>query len=462
MFLEFPGSGGRPTPLRSLTASIRSLDLPGTVRLLLLPVLLLAVGTACSHHTNHASDPGTPPSITAAPVNATTVTGRPVTFSVTAAGAPTLRFQWSKDGTDILGALGTTYTLYNPQPQDSGQYTVTITNPDGTLKSPAATLTVVPAVTFTAPTGIVADASGNLFVSDMEDQTIWKVDATNHKTLLAGSPGLAGSADGQGSGARFNAPGGLALDPAGNLVVADAGNHTIRRIAPDGTVTTLAGTAGLPGSADGVGAQARFNGPFGVAVDGTGKVYIADALNHTIRLMATDGTVTTYAGAAGLPGLVDGAATTARFNQPNGLALAADGTLYVADYGNSSVRAIAPGGVVSRLAGQLNARGFADGAGTSALFNLPVGIALDAAGNLWIADTHNHAVRKLTPQGAVSTPAGAGGTLGNADGAGSAGLFNLPCGIAVTPAGNLVVADTDNHLLRSVTPAGTVGTYTTP
>jgi sugar lactone lactonase YvrE len=431
-------------------------------RFLLLPILLLALGAGCSRHTDTSSAPGTPPAITAAPVDASTVSGRQVTFTVTATGAPTLSYQWSKDNVALLGALGSTFTLVDPQPEDSGDYTVTVTNPNGKTTSSAAKLTVAAAVTFTSPVGVVADASGNLFVSDMDDHTIWKVTAAHQKVLLAGSPGVAGSADGPGSQALFSYPASLAFDPAGNLVVADSGNHTIRRIAPDGTVTTLAGTAGQPGSANGVGALARFNGPFGLAVDATGLIYIADTLNHTIRLLATDGTVTTYAGAAGTPGQIDGTLAAARFNQPNGLALAANGTLYVADYGNSCLRVIPQGGPVALLAGQYTTPAFTDGSAMAARFNLAVGLTLDASGSLWIADTHNHAVRRLTSAGAVTTPAGYGGTSGNADGAGSAAYFNLPCGIALLPTGDFVVADTHNHLLRKVTASGTVSTYTNP
>jgi sugar lactone lactonase YvrE len=463
MIQGFPNLGEGFTAVRALIASAgRSIHSLRASRRFVLPFLLLALGVGCSSHHTDASAPGTPPAITEGPLNASTVSGRPVSLSVTATGAATLAYQWAKDGQNLLGAIGSTFTLYQPKVEDAGNYTVTVTNPNGTITSGVATLTVLAAVEFTSPVGLVYDASGNLFVADRDDHTIWKVDATNQKTLVAGSSGLPGAVDGQGSSARFDAPGGLALDPAGNLVVADTGNHTIRRIAPDGTVTTLAGAPGVPGAVDGVGTQARFNAPYGLAVDGTGGTYIADSQNHTIRYLAADGTVSTYAGLAGTPGLVDGTGTSAQFNQPNGIALAPNGTLYVADYGNSCIRAIAQGANVTRLAGQANAHGFADGSALSALFNLPVGITLDAAGVLWITDTRNHAIRRLGADGTVSTPAGSGGNVGNADGTGTAALFRLPCGIVTAPSGNLVVADTGNHLLRTVTPAGVASTFTTP
>ena len=435
-------------------------------RFFLFPALLLglglaALGTGCSSHHSDPNSMSSPPAITTQPVDASTVTGRPVSFSVTATGAATLSFQWAKDGVDILGARQATFTLRQPTPQDSGTYAVTVSNSVGTLTSSPVTLTVTAAVTFQSAVGIVSDASGNLFVSDAVDHTIWKVSATNQKTLLAGSSGFPGSADGQGSSAQFRNPGGLALDANGNLLVADTGNNTIRQIAPDGTVTTLAGVAGIPGAADGLGTQARFNAPNGIAVNGAGVIYVADSGNHTIRRLALDGTVTTYAGTAGQPGLLNGAAASAQFNQPSGLAVGPDGTLVIADYGNSCIRSITPAGQVSTLAGQIT-HGYVDGSGALASFYWPVGLTVDASGTVWVADTHNNAIRKVLPDHTVSTLAGLGGTGGNADGTGTAALFYFPCGITTTPSGNLIVADTYNHILRVVTPSGVVTTLTTP
>jgi len=460
MFLKFPAPGKALDATRSPLASTGRF-LASMRTFLLLPLLLLSLGVACSHHKSHASDPGTAPTITTAPSDATTVTGRPVSFTVVAAGAPVLRYQWAKDGVNILGALGATYTLQSPRVADSGHYTVTITNPNGTLTTAPVALAVVAAVTFNAPMGVIQDAAGNTYVSDMADHTIWKVSPTNQKTLLAGMSGIPGTLDGKGIAAQFDTPGGLALDASGNLLVADTGNHTIRRIAPDGTVVTVAGAAGIPGTTDGLGTAARFNAPTCLAITATGSVYISDAQNHTIRLMAADGTVSTYAGTAGKPGQVDGDRSTALFNEPNGLALSANGTLYVADYGNSVIRAISPSGTVSLLAGQYGTHGYVDGTYTTALFYLPVGLTINASGTLYVTDTGNHAVRKITPLGVVNVVAGSG-SAGNADGLGDAALFNLPCGVTVTSAGLLVVADTDNHILRSIDASSNVSTFTTP
>ena len=427
----------------------------GPVLLFLAALALLAAG--CSHSRGDSA-----PAITAQPQSASVITGRPVTFSVTATGTGTLSYQWAKDGRAILGAQNASLTLYNPGLQDAGQYAVTVSNTLGTATSGSATLTVVAALTFTAPFGTVADAQVDLFVSDTEDHALWKVDPTGKKTLLAGSPGVPGSADGIGSAAQFRYPGGLAFDPAGNLLVADTGNDTLRRVAPDGTVTTLAGAAGVPGTTDAVGTAARFNAPVCLAVDAAGVAYIGDSGNHTVRRMAVDGTVTTYAGLAGQPGFLNGAAAVAQFNQPNGVALAADGTLYVADYGNSCIRAISPAGVVSTLAGQPGTHGSADGSGALATFYWPVGLAADAAGNVWVADTYNHTLRRILADHTISTVAGLAGSAGNADGTGNAARFDQPCGLAVAPSGDLVVADTGNHLLRRVTTGGVVTTFTAP
>ncbi len=457
MSLEFPSPGGMLHSMRSRTASkgrpMRMLRRSLTV---LLPILMLALGGGC-HHGSNADAVGTPPSITLQPVDTPTVSGRQVSFTITANGAPVLAYQWAKDGVNIFGALGLTFTLYDPQPADSGHYSVSVTNPYGSVTSRAAVLTVVPTPEFTAAVSVVTDAAGNLFVSDRDDHVIWQVSPSKQVTLLAGSRGLAGSADGQGSNAQFRNPGCLAFDLAGNLVVADTGNHTIRRIAMDGTVTTLAGTPGIPGTANGVGALARFNAPYGIAVTATGTMYIADSQSHTIRLMAVDGTVSTYAGTPGASGQGNGSAGSAQFNQPNGLALGPDGTLYISDYGNSCIRMISPNAQVSTLAGLAGTVGYTDDTGTAALFNLPVGITLDASGNVWVADTHNHVIRSITPAGVVITVAGSG-LAGNADGIVATAYFNLPCGITGLPSGNFMVADTANHILRIVTPGGTVTT----
>jgi hypothetical protein len=173
-------------------------------------------------------------------------------------------------------------------------------------------------------------------------------------TTLAGLAGSAGSADGTGSAARFNTPEGVAVDGSSNVYVADSGNHTIRKITPGGVVTTLAGLAGSSGSADGTGSAARFNFPVGVALDGSGNVYVADSLNNTIRKMTSAGVVTTLAGLAGSAGSADGAVSAARFNEPFGVAVDGSGNIYVADTFNFTIRKITPPGYAADFAIAMN------------------------------------------------------------------------------------------------------------
>ena len=276
-------------------------------------------------------------------------------------------------------------------------------------------------------------------------------------TTIAGTAGLAGFADGNGAIALLNVPIGIAMDPIGNLYVADSGNGTVRKIAASGTVTTFAGTEGVTGSADGTGAAAQFGYLVGAAVDASGNLYVSDAQFNTIRKITPVGVVTTLAGSAGTRGHADGAGTAAQFNQPNGLGVDAGGNVYVADSGNDTVRKITPAGVVTTLAGTAGAAGHADGTGTAAQFNAPVGLTADSAGNVYVADA-NDTIRRITPAGVVSTLAGITGIAGSNDGTGTGAQFNSPAGLALDSAGNLYVADSANDVIRMVTPSGVVTT----
>ncbi|HXI13096.1 MAG TPA: hypothetical protein VNM92_10695 [Thermoanaerobaculia bacterium] len=318
------------------------------------------------------------------------------------------------------------------------------------------------AARFDFPTGVATDSSGNVYVADQGNHTIRKISPAGAVTTLAGLAGISGSADGTGSAARFLFPRGVVTDGSGNVYVTDTGNHTIRRITPAGAVTTLAGLAGISGSADGTGSAARFKFPFGVATDSSGNVYVADTDNHTIRAITPAGAVTTLAGLAGTLGSADGTGSAARFNFPFGVATDSRGDVYVADTSNSTIRKITPAGAVTTLAGLAGTGSFfgesADGTGSAARFNSPIGVATDSSGNVYVADTSNGTIRKITPAGVVTTLAGLAGGFGSADGTGSAARFNFPRGVATDSSGNVYVADSDNHTIRKITPAGAVTT----
>jgi len=306
------------------------------------------------------------------------------------------------------------------------------------------------AARFSVPYGIACDVAGNLYVADNGDSTIRKITPTGVVTTLAGKAGSSGSADGSGAAARFYSLFGVACDAAGNLYVTDLGN-TIRTITPTGLVSTLAGTAGPPGSVDGSGSAARFDFPQGIAGDAAGNLYVADTGNNAIRKITPAGEVTTLAGKAGSSGSADGSGTAARFSVPAGIACDAAGNLYVAEIGNDTIRKITPAGEVTTLAGKAGSEGSADGSGAAARFNAPAGIACDTAGNLYVADSGNDTIRKITPAGEVTTLAGKAGSSGSADGNGVAARFLNPGGIAGDAAGNLYVADTGNDTIRKIT-----------
>jgi sugar lactone lactonase YvrE len=259
---------------------------------------------------------------------------------------------------------------------------------------------------FHNPSSCAVDSAGNVYVADSANSAVRKISPTGSVSTLAGSAaGTVGFANGVGTSATFRNLNGVAVDAAGNVYVADLNNHAIRKVTPSGTVTTLAGS-GSSGFVNGVGAAATFNQPFNVAVDAAGSVvYVADFGNHAIRKIETaTGTVTTYAG--GVTGFTNGVGASAQFKSPPGVALDAAGVVYVADYGNNVIRMIAVGGAVTTLAGSTaGVAGFANGVGTSATFRSPIGVAADAAGTLYVADSSNNAIRTIALTG--SSPSAA-------------------------------------------------------
>ena len=314
------------------------------------------------------------------------------------------------------------------------------------------------AASFNNPHGAATDANGNVYVADLYSHTIRKITPAGVVTTLAGTVGVTGSADGTGATARFSSPRGIATDSGGNVYVSDTGNHTIRKITPAGVVTTLAGTASVTGSADSTGAAASFNIPQGIATDTSGNVYVGDYGNGTVRKITPAGVVTTLAGTAGVAGSADGTGAAARFSYLRSVATDASGNVYVADSGNKTIRKITPGGVVTTLAGTAGVSGSADGTGAAAKFSDPQDIASDASGNVYVSDTGNHTIRKITPAGVVTTLAGTAGVSGSADGTGATARFDFPHGITNDASGNVYVSDTGNNTIRKITPAGVVTT----
>lgn len=303
---------------------------------------------------------------------------------------------------------------------------------------------------FARPEGLAITASGVLYVADTQNHTIRRVDPDGTTTTLAGYPGVAGHLDGAGTDARFNAPIALAVGPDGFIYVSDAGSHIVRRMSPDGAVTTLAGYPTLPGSADGQGLGARFNSPGGIAVDTRGLVFVVDRGNRTLRTVTPDGVVSTFVGAVGQPAIVDGPASTARLSDPGNLAIDGLGNLYFAELWGQVVRRVTPWGYVTTLAGSAYKSGTADGTGPQARFYFPLGVAVDRAGGVYVADGDNDTIRHVTPAGVVTTIAGQPRVRGTTDGPASTATFRNPSDVVVDAGGTVFVADTGNSSIRRV------------
>ncbi len=308
---------------------------------------------------------------------------------------------------------------------------------------------------FHDPNGVAVDASGSVYVGDYGNHRVRKIDPQGNVTTLAGN-GTPGDADGTGGAtgtAQLYFPFGVAVDHSGNVLVADAGSSRIRRIDPQGNVTTVAGNGTL-GSKDGMGGRdgvASFAHPYGLAVDPAGNILVADLNNHRIRRIDKTGAVTTLAG-TGTMGFRDGPAGQAWFAQPTGVATDAAGNVYVADHGNHRVRRIDPFGNVTTVAGTGTA-GYYDGSGGAlgcAQFTGLIAVAVGAQGVLYVVDTGNDKVRAIDlATNRVSGYAGTG-TLGFADGPGAAAEFWVPSGVAVDAAGALFVSDNANGRVRTI------------
>ncbi len=303
---------------------------------------------------------------------------------------------------------------------------------------------------FHDPAGLAMDTNGNLFIADYQNHAIRKLSPDGLVTTFAGRPGHLGSTNGTGTNATFNNPSGIALAANGTLYVSDTGNNIIRSVSASGVVGTLAGAAGQSGATNATGGLARFNTPLGIALGPGGSIFVADSGNYTVRKVTSGGVVTTLAGSPGIWGSADGAGGAARFNCPVGVAVDRSGNIFVSDANNYTIRKITSAGVVSTWAGLAGAEGVADGTGNGARFGKPAELKTDSNDNLYVADAFNGVVRKITTNRVVTTVAGLAGVGGATDGFGPQARFFNPYGLAVDHNGNLRVSDTYNETIRFV------------
>ncbi|MFY0510159.1 RICIN domain-containing protein [Streptomyces anulatus] len=304
------------------------------------------------------------------------------------------------------------------------------------------------------PYGIAVDSAGSVYFSDHSNHRIRRVTTDGKINTVAGATaGFRGDA-GPAVSAQLNGPREVAVDRAGAVYVADSSNHRVRKITADGQISTVAGSgvAGFGGDG-GPATAARLNLPLGVAVDSAGALYVCDYHNQRVRKITADGQISTVAG-SGVAGFAGdgGSAVTAQLRNPYAVVVNSDGELFIADSSNHRVRKITADGQISTVAGTGSAGyGGDDGPATSAKLNTPLGVVVDSTGVLYISDYQNHRVRKVTPDGQISTIAGKGTAgFGGDDGPAAAAQLNNPLGLAVDCVDTLYIADYSNHRVRKI------------
>jgi sugar lactone lactonase YvrE len=412
-----------------------------------------------------------PPRISVQPVGLVSSPGGSATFTVVLLEDEGANYQWRFNGILIPNATNATLIVPSVTLENEGTYFVEVSTSAVTVRSAAAQLVIrgqlevrVTTVAGTNTAGLVDSTNGRevrfyrpngleyltagiVAVADGHNHVIRFLDGSGSSATFAGKdePGFV---NGSASVARFNYPLGLNVDKSLDVLVADSQNNVIRRIGMWGlrNVSTVAGS-GRRGYKDGAAAEAEFNFPNDLVVDASGNIFVTEFTNHVVRKISVDGEVTTFAG-SGQPGFRDGVGTNALMNMPAGIEIDAQQNLYVTEWRNHCVRKISPQGVVTTLAGT-NVAGFVDGQGSAARFDTPDGITIDALGNLYVVEHLNHAVRKVDANGNVLTVAGLG-TSGFADGDRRAAMFNAPAAIMWHPDGSLWVSDTENHAIRRI------------
>ena len=394
---------------------------------------------------------------------ATRVAGNSASLGYSGDGGPATSAQFSNPLGLAIDGAGNLYTA------DSGNGTIRRIGPNGVITSlilngssayfGVRSPLLDPSLEY-YPTTVAVDASGNLYIA--EPGTVLRLAANGALTTIAGTgvPGDSGDG-GPATSAQVNSPAGMAVDASGNVYISESTGNRVRKIGPERTIQTVAGTGVAGYSGDGgPAAAAQINTPNGVSLDAAGALYIADTNNYVIRKVAPNGTITSVAGNGKLGyGGDGGPAGGGQLAFPYGVATGTAGNLYIADTWNSRIRKVDTGGTLSTYAGNGTAWWGDGGPATSALLYSPWGVAVDGGGNVYIGDSLNNRVRKVSTDGVISTVAGTGAARYSGDGGpATEASLNAPDGVAVDAEDNLLIADSDNSLVRKVTPGGIIST----